>query len=200
MKNLNDILGTAGGLPLDHPLIGLTPAGVRHWITLDGWDMKESALLLAGANPLKIQEFGRDENITPPDYTTCGYWGIFHRLEVAEKMGALRFPASPADVLRWAKGKNALPEILEQCLSFDPAEITPLPPTGVTAKKARNKWTPANLKELRDKFQLPGATASRLAKEYEVSPQAIRAALKKTAPRSATTENAFGTKVKSSRY
>ena len=96
-------------LALDCPLFELTSEGAAHWVAMDGWTQDEAALLLAGANPLRIREFDADPNIYKPDFTSCGHPGLVLRLRRAHDMGALVFPCSPLRVLEWAKSKHAIP-------------------------------------------------------------------------------------------
>ncbi len=113
-------------LVLDCPLFELTPEGAAHWMAEDGWTQGETALLLAGANPLRIREFDADPNTYKPDFTSCGHLGLTLRLQRAREMGVLAFPCPPLQILGWAKSKHAIPAVFESRLpvSGEPAPAT----------------------------------------------------------------------------
>jgi hypothetical protein len=106
--------------PLDCALFELTEAGAAHWRALDGWTLDESALLLSGANPMRVYEFAKDPDMVKPDYTTQGYPGTLLRLQRAAEMGVLEFPAPGADICKWAATKQGLPAPLSQLLGEVP--------------------------------------------------------------------------------
>ncbi|MDO8904735.1 hypothetical protein [Hydrogenophaga sp.] len=93
--------------------------GAAHWIAMDGWTLEESALLLSGANPKRIEVLGADPHVAKPDLQSCGYVGINDRLLRASEMGVLSFPASPFEVCSWAaKKEQGIPIPLMSVLSL----------------------------------------------------------------------------------
>jgi hypothetical protein len=104
-------------LPLDSPLFELTEVGAAHWVAMDAWTLKESALLLSGANPKRISEFDKDSHVAKPDLESCGYVGIFDRLSRASEVGVLTFPSAPSTVCEWASRKHGIPASLRVALA-----------------------------------------------------------------------------------
>lgn len=154
-------------LALDCPLFELTHEGAAHWMAMGGWTQDEAALLLAGANPLRIREFDADPNTYKPDFTSCGHPGLALRLQRAQVMDVLAFPCPPLRVIEWAKSKHAIPAPLEallpaQCATTvspatgEPAPATQAPPV------AGKTWTPERLAEVKAYRDAHGTNATAL--------------------------------------
>lgn len=122
-------------VPLDCELFELTETGVEHWLAMDGWSLEESATLLCGANPKRIEEFAKDPNVSRPDYTSCGYMGIADRLRRAAEMGVISFPSPPTEVIRWAAGKQGIPDVLRSSLdNLTSAKDLAVPEKAITSR------------------------------------------------------------------
>jgi hypothetical protein len=131
-------------LPLDCELFELTDSGAAHWLVMDGWTRAEAALLLCGANPKRISVFDAEPDVLKPDFTTAGYVGIFDRLGRAAEMGVLKFPAAPADVVRWAASKHWVPDALLPQVSPSPEPAPPaaqVPPPAPTMGEPEESTT-----------------------------------------------------------
>lgn len=104
-------------LPLNCTIFELTQMGASHWLAMDGWSMREAALLLSGANPKRIDEFSNDPEVLKPDFESCGFVGITDRLKRAGELGVLTYPASPSDVCTWAAQKHDIPAPLRSAIA-----------------------------------------------------------------------------------
>lgn len=77
------------------------PASAQYWRRQDSWSSNEAYLLLVGVDPNKLDALLRNsafEAFSVPLVADC----IGKMMKRAEEVGRLRFPARPADVVKWA--------------------------------------------------------------------------------------------------
>jgi hypothetical protein len=97
----------------------LTDNGARYWLTMDGWDAEQSAMLLNAIDPMRLARWaqmsgGRLELGYPEQFDF-----VQSLIAVAFKAGALHSPlAKPRDVIAWAKAKGL--QLPRQFLEWQP--------------------------------------------------------------------------------
>lgn len=86
----------------------LTDESARHWLSMDGWTMEESAYLLHSIDPRYAQAsvllVGRRRVVVASNPMALSESS--HMIARAFEAGALHSPAKPGDVIAWAKSKK----------------------------------------------------------------------------------------------
>lgn len=151
----------------------LTDNGARYWLTMDGWDVDQSALLLHAIDPMQLNRWagissGRLEVAFPVQYDAAR--ALIAR---AFEAGALQSPAKPCDVIAWAKSKGLrLPrQFLDARIGgANDAGDKAKPEWAVLAREIGNAWMQAEEKRTKRR---PGIAAIARYVEGELSSREI---------------------------
>ena len=84
----------------------LTPARVRFWLALDGWQADEAAHLLCCIDPRALNRWAALNAGAVAVSFPAQFGEVLALLQRAGEAGALLFPAAPGDVIRWAMSKG----------------------------------------------------------------------------------------------
>jgi hypothetical protein len=162
----------------------------QYWSRLDGWHVKEAALLWCGLDPLLLEKWSSNLRMSLEDACPVEVEPRVHALTVAGATKTLTVPAPPGAVLQWAAAKGwRFPDLLLKPDSY-----------GAIATANKDKEAPgqrrARIRARRLVLEADGfgSVTARLAQEEGVSQVRVRQLLseKLSVPKSKKPGTPFG--------
>ena len=104
------------------PEVFLSDERAQYWLKLDGWTVREVALLWCGLDPILLEKWASFMGKTVDDLSPIAVEPRAHALGAAHAAATLVFPAAPSAVLQWAASKGwPFPAVLSSSFIPKPA-------------------------------------------------------------------------------